>query len=100
MRQYLSILMFAASLCGRCFAQSTQTPEGLKEYVPILPSVRANFWEIDPKLGYAMKSVGGGVYVITDDIWQSAFLATDDGVIVFDAPESYGAKIPSAIARV
>jgi glyoxylase-like metal-dependent hydrolase (beta-lactamase superfamily II) len=100
MRRYLSILMLAASLCGRCFAQSTQTPEGLKEYVPILPSVRANFWEIDPKLGYAMKSVGGGVYVITDDMWQSAFLVTDDGVIVFDAPESYGAKIPSAIASV
>lgn len=100
MRRYLSILMLAAALCGRCFAQSTQTPEGLKEYVPILPSVRANFWEIDPKLGYAMKSVGGGVYVITDDGWQSAFLVTDDGVIVFDAPESYGAKIPSAIASV
>jgi hypothetical protein len=100
MKRHLSILMFAAGLCGCCFAQSTQTPKGLKEYVPILPSVRAHFWEIDPKLGYAMKSVGGGVYVITDLGWQSTFLVTDDGVIVFDAPESYGAKIPSAIASV
>jgi glyoxylase-like metal-dependent hydrolase (beta-lactamase superfamily II) len=47
-----------------------------------------------------MKPVGGGVYVITDDGWQSAFLVTDDGVIVFDSPESYGAKIQSAVASV
>jgi hypothetical protein len=74
MRRYLSILAFVAVLCGHCFAQSTQSPEGLKQYVPILPSVRANFWEIDPQLGYAVKDVGGGVYVISDNMWQSAFL--------------------------
>jgi len=68
--------------------------------VPVLPSVRDKFWKVDPKLGYAMKLVGGGVYVVTDDGWQSAFLVTDDGVVVFDAPETYGAKIPSAIASV
>jgi glyoxylase-like metal-dependent hydrolase (beta-lactamase superfamily II) len=62
--------------------------------------VRDKFWKVDPKLGYAMKLVGGGVYVVTDDGWQSAFLVTDDGVVVFDAPETYGAKIPSAIASV
>jgi glyoxylase-like metal-dependent hydrolase (beta-lactamase superfamily II) len=100
MRRYKFSLMVLVLLCGHCLAQSTQTPEGLKQYVPILPSVRKDFWEVDPKLGYAMKPVGGGVYVITDDGWQSAFLVTDDGVIVFDAPESYGAKIPSAIASV
>src|SRR5690349_9314926 len=99
MRWNQSILIFAAALSG-CFAQSTQTTEGLKEYVPVLPSVRANFWEIDPKLGYAVKDVGGGVYVISDNGWQSAFLVTDAGVVVFDAPESFGKRIPSAIAKV
>jgi glyoxylase-like metal-dependent hydrolase (beta-lactamase superfamily II) len=100
MKRYQSFLMFAVVLCGRSFAQSTQTPEGLKQYVPVLPAVRDKFWDVDPKLGYAMKGVGGGVYVISDDGWQSAFLVTDDGVIVFDAPETFGAKIPSAIAGV
>src|SRR5579871_2539228 len=100
MKRHLSILALAAALSACCFAQSTQTPEGLKEYVPILPSVRANFWEIDPKLGYAVKDVGGGVYVISDNGWQSAFLVTDAGVVVFDAPESFGKGIPSAIAKV
>jgi glyoxylase-like metal-dependent hydrolase (beta-lactamase superfamily II) len=100
MLRYLTLLVFGAVLCGHCFAQSTQSPEGLKQYVPILPSVRAHFWAIDPQLGYAVKDVGGGVYVISDNMWQSAFLVTDAGVIVFDAPESFGKSIPSAIAKV
>jgi glyoxylase-like metal-dependent hydrolase (beta-lactamase superfamily II) len=57
-------------------------------------------WKIDPKIGYAVHSVGGGVYVISDNGWQSAFLVTDEGVIVFDAPASFGKSIPSEIAKV
>jgi hypothetical protein len=38
--------------------------------------------------------------VISDNVWQSAFLVTDEGVIVFDAPESFGKSILSAIAKV
>jgi glyoxylase-like metal-dependent hydrolase (beta-lactamase superfamily II) len=100
MTRLLCGFILVATLSGRANAQSTQTPDGLKQYVPVLPSVREKFWKIDPKLGYAMKGVGGGVYVMTDDMWQSAFLVTDDGVIVFDAPESFGAKISSAVASV
>lgn len=100
MKNFFFTLAVTAALCVHGLAQSTQTPEGLKQYVPVLPSVREKFWPVDPKLGYAMKPVGGGVYVITDDGWQSAFLVTEEGVIVFDAPESYGAKIPTAIASV
>ena len=37
---------------------------------------------------------------MSDNQWQSAFLVTDEGVIVFDAPASYGNSIPSAIAAV
>jgi glyoxylase-like metal-dependent hydrolase (beta-lactamase superfamily II) len=100
MKNFLYALALASILCVHGSAQSTQTPEGLKEYVPVLPSVRGNFFDVDPKLGYAVKNVGGGVYVISDNGWQSAFLVTDDGVIVFDAPESFGKNIPSAIAKV
>jgi len=66
----------------------------------VLPSVKAKFWKIDPALGYAVKNVGGGVYVISDNMWQSAFLVTDDGVIVFDAPATFGKNIPSAVAQL
>ncbi len=68
--------------------------------MPVLPAVRAQYFKIDPKLGYAVKEMGGGVYVISDNMWQSAFLVTSEGVIVFDAPESFGKSIPSAIAAV
>ena len=98
MRKLICILAFATTLCGWALGQSSD--EDLKRYVPILPSVRAQFFDVDPKLGYAVKSMGGGVYVISDNGWQSAFFVTDDGVIVFDAPESFGKSIPSAIAKI
>jgi glyoxylase-like metal-dependent hydrolase (beta-lactamase superfamily II) len=101
------MLMFAAVLNGIVSAQSSQqdshsvqSSQELQSYVPVLPSVKAKFWKIDPNLGYAVKNVGGGVYVISDNGWQSAFLVTDEGVIVFDAPASFGKGIPSAIAKV
>ncbi len=102
MKTLMCILALAAVSCVQVSAQSSQedSPENLQKYVPLLPAVRAQMWKIDPKLGYAVKSVGGGVYVISDNGWQSAFLVTDEGVIVFDAPASFGKSIPSAIAAV
>jgi hypothetical protein len=38
-------------LCSAGLSQSTDTPEGLKQYVPVLPSVRKQFFVVDPKLG-------------------------------------------------
>jgi glyoxylase-like metal-dependent hydrolase (beta-lactamase superfamily II) len=98
----MCILAIALSFCVHASAQSPQedSPENLQKYVPLLPAVKAQMWKIDPTLGYAVKSVGGGVYVMSDNGWQSAFLVTGDGVIVFDAPASYGKSIPSAVAKV
>jgi len=100
-RSVVSVLVFAAyAFAHAARAAPAQSPEDLKKYVPVLPAVKAQFWKIDPKLGYAVKDVGGGVYVLSDNGWQSAFLVTEDGVIVFDAPASFGKSIPSAIAKV
>src|SRR6266404_3599720 len=98
MRKPIYVLLFAAIWVGQASAQSSQ--ESLKEYVPILPSVKAKFWKIDPKVGYVVKNVGGGVYVMSDNGWQSAFLVTDEGVIVFDAPASFGKNIPLEVSKV
>jgi glyoxylase-like metal-dependent hydrolase (beta-lactamase superfamily II) len=102
MKKLMYGLALAAVLFVHASAQSSQrdSPENLQQYVPLLPLVKAQVWKIDPKLGYAVHSVGGGVYVISDNGWQSAFLVTDEGVIVFDAPASFGKSIPSAIAKV
>jgi len=102
MKKLIYLLVMVAALCLPGFAQAPidDSPEALQRYVPLLPSVKAQMWKIDPRLGYAVHEVGGGVYVISDNGWQSAFLVTSDGVIVFDAPASFGKSIPPAIAKV
>lgn len=99
MNRLIVIAALSIFLGGSAWGQSAGE-QNLKSYVPILPAVRAQYFNVDPKLGYAVKDMGGGVYVISDNGWQSAFLVTDEGVIVFDAPESFGKSIPSAIARI
>lgn len=98
MKRLILTLAVSVALCGSVLGQTSE--DDLKRYVPVLPSVKAQFFDVDPKLGYAVKGMGGGVYVISDNMWQSAFFVTGDGVIVFDAPESFGKSIPSAIAKV
>ena len=75
----------------------TDSPETLREHVPVLPAVKAKFWNIDPALGCGMKDFGNGLYALSDNGWQSAFLVTDAGVIVFDglclAKTSYTCKM-------
>jgi glyoxylase-like metal-dependent hydrolase (beta-lactamase superfamily II) len=106
MKKVVCLLMLALVWCGSVLAQSSRdgsaqdSQEDLRKYVPLLPSVKANRWKLDPAVGYAVKSMGGGVYVISDNGWQSAFLVTDEGVVVFDAPASFGKNIPSAIAKI
>src|SRR5512135_3531788 len=55
---------------------------------------------IDPAKGYRLQDLGSGLYMITDNAYQSMFLVYDRGVVVIDAPPSYGAHIPQAIAEV
>ena len=106
MRKLVYLLLVLAVSCVATQAQSPQESsrqncqDDLRKYVPVLPSVKANFWKIDPAVEYTVKDFGGGVYVISDNGWQSAFLVTDEGVIVFDAPASFGKNIPAAIAKV
>jgi len=114
MRKLALLFMLAVALGSQVsFAQESQptpkqpsalagtdSPEALREHVPVLPAVRAKYWNIDPAVGYGMKDFGNGVYALSDNGWQSAFLVTEAGVIVFDAPASYGKHIPEAVAKV
>ena len=49
---------------------------------------------------YRLQELGGGLYMITDNAYQSMFLVYDRGVVVIDAPPSYATHIPAAIAEV
>lgn len=55
---------------------------------------------IDSAKGYRLQKLGEGLYMVTDNAYQSMFLVYDKGVVVVDAPPGYAAKIPQAIAEV
>ena len=50
--------------------------------------------------GYYVASYGDGAYFITDGLYNSMFVVSDDGVIVVDAPPTYARHIPAAIKAV
>lgn len=55
---------------------------------------------VDPAKGYRLQDLGKGLYMVTDNIYQSLFLVYDRGVVAIDAPPNYAAMIPQAIADV
>jgi len=81
-------------------ATHAQGADKLPNYVPVLPQVKARALAVDPQKGYLVKQAKPGVFVITEGIYQSAFVTTDKGVILFDAPPSFAAHIIKAVAEV
>jgi glyoxylase-like metal-dependent hydrolase (beta-lactamase superfamily II) len=70
---------------------------GLPEYTPIPRSA------LGPALneqGYHVGRVERNLFWVTDGVYQSAFLATRDGVVLFDAPPSIGNNIRRAVDEV
>jgi glyoxylase-like metal-dependent hydrolase (beta-lactamase superfamily II) len=78
----------------------TIAPIGVRvgKYLDVPASARGP--AVDPAKGYRLQDLGGGLYMITDNAYQSMFLVYDDGVVVVDAPPNYAAHIPKAIAEV
>ncbi len=55
---------------------------------------------IDSAKGFRVQKLGDGLYMITDNVYQSMFLVYETGVVIVDAPPSYAHHIPAAIAEV
>jgi len=91
------VLAMGLSLAAATHAQGA---DKLPNYVPVLPQVKARALAVDPRKGYLVKQVNPGVFVITEGIYQSAFVTTGKGVILFDAPPSFAAHIIEAVAEV
>lgn len=90
-------LTLAATLA---WAARAQDLDKLPNYVPVLPAVKARALPVDPAKGFLVKEVKPDVYVVTDGIYQSAFVTTGKGVVLFDAPPSFADKLPAAVAEV
>jgi glyoxylase-like metal-dependent hydrolase (beta-lactamase superfamily II) len=71
----------------------TTTPE----YAPLPPTA------LGPDLneqGYHVGRVERNLFWVTDGVYQSAFLATDDGVVLFDAPPTIGHNLRRAVDEI
>ena len=50
--------------------------------------------------GYYVGRVERNLYWVTDGVYQSAFLTTDDGVVLFDAPPTIGGNLRRAVDEI
>jgi glyoxylase-like metal-dependent hydrolase (beta-lactamase superfamily II) len=69
----------------------------LPDYAPVPPS------SLGPALneqGYYVARVKRNLYWVTDATYQSAFLTTRDGVVVFDAPPTIGHNLQRAVDEI
>jgi hypothetical protein len=56
--------------------------------------------EIAPAKGYRLEELGRGLFMVTDNAYQSMFLVYEDGVVVIDAPPNYSKHLLAAIGEV
>jgi len=88
------ILVVTAGFGEFTYAQNTGT---LPNHVPLLPQVLAKATPVDPQKGYAVKELKPDVYMITDGAYESVFVTTGKGVVLFDAPPSFARHIVQAV---
>ena len=97
-----------AGLAGLAFTLGLHLPAAARAerapstpaYQAIPPAIKARALAIDPKLGCRVTQIKPDVYVMTDGAHQSVFVTTGEGVILLDAPASFGARIVQAVAEV
>jgi glyoxylase-like metal-dependent hydrolase (beta-lactamase superfamily II) len=73
------------------------TSAHMADYAPVPPSA------LGPELneqGYYVGRVERNLFWVTDGTYQSAFLATDEGVVLFDAPPTIGHNLRRAVDEV
>ena len=73
---------------------STTETIRLPDYAPIPQSAMGPTLN---KYGYYVGRVERNLYYITDGVYQSAFLTTSDGIVLFDAPPTIGNNIQRAV---
>ena len=74
--------------------QATTSADALPDYAPVPPSA---FGPALNEQGYHVGRVERNLFWVTDATYQSAFLLTDDGVVLFDAPPTIGHNLRRAI---
>ena len=71
----------------------------MAQLAPELAETLARVPQVDPETGLYVEEVEPNLFYVTEGIYQSAFLKTGQGIIVFDAPPSFAHMLPDAIKR-
>src|SRR5580765_557259 len=74
-----------------------EKPKGFPVYAPVPASALG---PAPNAQGYYVGRVERNLYWVTDGVYQSAFLTTTDGVVLFDAPPSIGHNLQRAIDEI
>ena len=78
-------------------AAGASSAAALPDYAPV---PRSSLGPALNDLGYCVGRVERNLYWVTDGTYQSAFLTTRDGVVLFDAPPSIGQNLRRAVDEV
>ncbi len=89
----LSILTTTITLFTSVYAQENQTEE--KNQIP-----EAAKGPAIPSKGYLVEEIQDGLFWVTDGIFNTIFLVTDEGVVAVDAPPSIGKNYLKAVSEV
>jgi glyoxylase-like metal-dependent hydrolase (beta-lactamase superfamily II) len=73
--------------------------DALPNYVAPLPQAAAHALAVDPRKGYRVQKLKPDVYLVTEGSYESMFVTTGKGVVLFDAPPSFAQHISQAIAE-
>jgi glyoxylase-like metal-dependent hydrolase (beta-lactamase superfamily II) len=72
----------------------------LPYYAPLLPQAKARAWPVDSQQGYLVREIKPNIFIITDGGYQSLFVITGNGVVLFDSPPSFAQHIARAVTDV
>ena len=78
-------------------SQATAGAVPLPDYAPVPPSA---FGPALNEQGYHVGRVERNLFWVTDGTYQSAFLLTDDGIVLFDAPPTIGHNLRRAVDEI
>ena len=76
-----------------------EAPNSYLLFAPELEKTLARMPQLDPVTGLHVEEVKPGLFYVTDGVYQSGFVRTGQGIIVFDAPPSFAHKLPGVIAE-
>jgi glyoxylase-like metal-dependent hydrolase (beta-lactamase superfamily II) len=75
-------------------------PDSFRNFAPELPKLHERITPVNTAFGLHVSEIEPSLFLVSDLIYQSAFLVTNDGVVVFDAPPSIGERLRTAIENV